>query len=336
MPIDILGPASAVNSTTTRPSETRLFGATDTFFRPCSSPSATDGTAVQAVFLNGLLQQVRRAIRGMGISEDNLDDDMLLKAIQAAQAGLASEAALLANMPVHAFVGSSGLIATTTGVGQIIVLTGQTIIRRGIRSYAMDDISLANRTFATVASRTYHLRWYAPGTGRATPASSWPAGRLFLEDLSDTVGYNPSSLAEANAAFDSTFDNVLLGRVVTNGSNALTLTPLLNIPALAADVFSYFDQTTPGAFTGPGATFLLACSHSVTINWARTPRFVAHIGVTGISSAAGPFLLNGYANLIGSISTSRYALAATVSTDWDEPPPTLTVYFSQLQFKAVN
>lgn len=258
MPLDILGPASAINSTTTRPAETRIFSVSDTFFRPCS-PGATDGTAVQAVFLNGVLQQLRRAIRGMGVTEDNADDDMLLKAIQAAASGLASEASLLVNMPIHGFVGAAGLIGTTTALGQIIVQTGQNIVRRGVRAYAMDDISLANRTFATIASRTYHLRWYAPGIGRATPASSWPAGRLFLEDLLDTAIYNPSSLAETAASFDSTYDSILLARIVTNGSNSLTVTPLLGLPWLNGQ-FTRAPEKPAASFT---------TLH--TFNWNRTP-----------------------------------------------------------------
>lgn len=332
MGLDILGPANAVNSTTARPAETRIFGGADTFFKPCSSPSALDGTAVQAVFLNGVLQQLRRAIRGMGVAEDN-SDDMLLKAIQAAQSGLVSEAALFANMPVHAFVGAAGTIAYSTGTGQIVVATGQSIIRRGIRAYAMDDIILANRTFNTSASKTYHLRWYAPGIGRATPAASWPAGRLYLEDLADG-GYNPSSLAEANASFDSSYDNVLLARIVTNGANALTVTALINLPHLFADLSSFFDQSTPGMFSLSG-NFALSCSHALGIGWARTPKWVAPIGWVAIGTASGAFLMNGYANQVSNLSLTRYSYSATVSTDLNEPAPTLNTYSSQLMIKAV-
>lgn len=262
MALDILGPANAPNAVTVRPPETRIFGALDTFFKPCTTPGSLDGTAVQAVFLNGMLQQLRRAIRGMGVAEDNADNDMLLKAIQAVGTGLVSEAALLANMPVHAALGTSGLVAHTVGAGQIVVSTGQSLVRRGVKAYAFDDISLANRTFATVASKTYHLRWYAPGIGRATPASSWPAGRLYLEDLADP-GYNPSALAEAASAFDAGFDNVLLARVVTNGANALTVTPLAALPWLSGS-FSRTNDKPAASFT---------TTHG--FNWNRTPSFMA-------------------------------------------------------------
>lgn len=81
---DLLGPADAPNAVTVRPAESRTFDADDTFFKDCVNGVAGTGTSIQQAFLNGLLQQVRRAIRGMSITEDNADDDMLLKAIQAA------------------------------------------------------------------------------------------------------------------------------------------------------------------------------------------------------------------------------------------------------------
>lgn len=83
MTVDLLGPANAANAVTVRPADARVFGTSDTFFQDCSSPSAKDGTRIMAAFLNGLLQQTRRAIRGMGITENNTSDDMLLNAILA-------------------------------------------------------------------------------------------------------------------------------------------------------------------------------------------------------------------------------------------------------------
>jgi hypothetical protein len=68
---DILGPASAANSVTTDPGESRSFGGTDSWFKDCSNPAAVDGTALQAAFLNGLLRQFRSAIRDAGVTEDN-------------------------------------------------------------------------------------------------------------------------------------------------------------------------------------------------------------------------------------------------------------------------
>ena len=89
---DLLGPASATNAVTTRKTDGRSFPTGDTWFKPCTTASAQDGTQIQADFLNGLLAQLRAAIRGNGkladgvtpvIAENNASDAMLLGAIQA-------------------------------------------------------------------------------------------------------------------------------------------------------------------------------------------------------------------------------------------------------------
>lgn len=84
---DLLGPSSAVGALLARPIETRVFGEGDTWFGPCTSPESRDGTQLQAVFLNGLLAQIRFALRASGIALDNADDAMLWKAMQAAVTG---------------------------------------------------------------------------------------------------------------------------------------------------------------------------------------------------------------------------------------------------------
>lgn len=89
MALDIVGPSSnAPNVITTRPADTRVFGADDTWFKDCT-PGNNDGTKVQAGFLNGMIAQVRKLIRGNGLNassqnivpEDNTDDFMMLRAI---------------------------------------------------------------------------------------------------------------------------------------------------------------------------------------------------------------------------------------------------------------
>jgi phage-related tail fiber protein len=79
---DILGPASASNALTLRPTDGRVFGAVDTWFGDCTTPSSNDGTLVQAAFLNGMLAQLRDTITASGITKDNADD-MLTRAIRA-------------------------------------------------------------------------------------------------------------------------------------------------------------------------------------------------------------------------------------------------------------
>ncbi len=88
---DLLGPASAPNAVTTRVAEYRTFGNVDTWFKPCSTPASQDGTQLQAPLMNGILAQLRGAIRGNGqlaagtgpvVPEVNTTDTMLLSAIQ--------------------------------------------------------------------------------------------------------------------------------------------------------------------------------------------------------------------------------------------------------------
>lgn len=88
---DLLGYGSnAPNVVTNRPTDTRTFGAADTWGKDCSSPDAQDGTGIVAGFMNGVLGQLRALIRGNGqtalladvVPVDNTDDTMVLKAIQ--------------------------------------------------------------------------------------------------------------------------------------------------------------------------------------------------------------------------------------------------------------
>ena len=86
---DIIGPGSTTpDVTTTRPADGRVMALLDTWFQDCSSSTAEDGTPIQAAWLNGVIAQLRTAIRGNGalaaggpvITEDN-SDTMLLAAI---------------------------------------------------------------------------------------------------------------------------------------------------------------------------------------------------------------------------------------------------------------
>lgn len=88
---DILGPANADNSVTVRPGETRTFASLDTWFQDCTSPTADDGTEIQASWLNGMLAAARSLWRSNGkmidgatdvIPETGTDDSGLTKAVQ--------------------------------------------------------------------------------------------------------------------------------------------------------------------------------------------------------------------------------------------------------------
>ena len=87
--IDVFGPANATNYTLTRPFDGRQFAAQDTYFQDCSSPTSTDGTDVQAAWLNQIVQNSRSIARANGLQLDGLTpvvkqdngDDLLLRGI---------------------------------------------------------------------------------------------------------------------------------------------------------------------------------------------------------------------------------------------------------------
>jgi hypothetical protein len=80
---DIFGPGlGAGNVVTVRPADARVIGASDTFAKNCSTPTAQDGTAILAEVFNQIIANLRAVVRGRGITENNADDNMLLKAVQ--------------------------------------------------------------------------------------------------------------------------------------------------------------------------------------------------------------------------------------------------------------
>lgn len=258
--IDLLGPATT-NAVSVRPSDTRIFGADDTYFKNCSSPSAQDGTKLDAGWFNGILMQLRRAIDGMGITRNNADDDMLLKAIKASNVQAISQASALQPLYPEITTPFDGTFSITVSTGQAVLTGGQVWVHRGLNVYQSDMFSLSDRTFVTAANKTYHMRWHAPGKGLATPASSYPYGRLLLRDLADP-SYNPSALAESHPNFDTDYDDMLFGRLTTNGSNAVTYQYLYNKAFLQAVVSK---QTRETGATDPGGYL------TPTYNWSRTP-----------------------------------------------------------------
>ena len=122
------------------------------------------------------------------------DLTQLLQSIQAATAGLAQ-------LPISAEVAGNGgrLQMDGAGTGDRVISAGQTITWRGHEAFAIDDYILADRT-VNVPAGTHHLRWS-------------PGGGFVLQSLAD-VAYNPSALVEESSAFDSTYDDLILGRFV--------------------------------------------------------------------------------------------------------------------------
>lgn len=122
MTIDLLGPGSnATNVTTARPTESRAFGTIDTWFQDCTTPSAGDGTRVPSAWLNAIKAQIVQAIRQSGVTQDNADDLMLWKAIQAAAAANVTAGTLVA---VQKFAASGTYTKTSGATRALVIATG--------------------------------------------------------------------------------------------------------------------------------------------------------------------------------------------------------------------
>lgn len=80
MTINDIGP-QAGNQVTTRPARATSRGAARTWFAPCSTPAAKDGTVLDADWFNDLTAQLRQVFDSSGIVVDGADD-MLWRAIK--------------------------------------------------------------------------------------------------------------------------------------------------------------------------------------------------------------------------------------------------------------
>jgi hypothetical protein len=203
---------------------------------------------------------------------------------------------------------SDNKLTITNSTGQVIVAADQSFIHRGLRRILTSDTLLASRTFATSANKIYHLRW------------QWTAGTpvYVLKDLADT-GYNPGAAAETSAIFDSKYDDMLIARVVTNGSNAPTVTALRNKHDLK-QMFAPAAATRSGTpVNGQGAnteTFAIA-----DLNWARTPMvlpvwMLQGVGSSGVNTGFSPDDVHDHDEVTIINVNTRYALSIAAARDY--------------------
>lgn len=216
----------------------------------------------------------------------------------------------VSTMPIFPEVDGAGTIAITAGSGNVVVDPGQGWVWRGIRAFSASDFSSGDRTFATAANKTYHLRWHAPGTGTATPAATYPNGRFELADMTSAIP------VETDASYDTTYDRMLIARIVTNGSNVPATTPLINKHRLR---LRYLSNDTRFTRTTSGAGLFVVPFAAVSMNWARTPAVTGSVarmfysGTLGAIPEEASLLLTGgpVSDSSGSAtpSVNRYAIA---------------------------
>lgn len=145
-------------------------------------------------------------------------------------------------------------LAITPSTGQVVVAGDQTFIHRGVRRVNTTATLVAARTFATTVSKIYHLRW------------RWNAGvpAYVLKDLADP-SYNPGAAAETSPIFDSTYDDMLIARVVTSAGNVPTVTALKNKHQLLL-------QSKKTGLAGNRNEYVFFIED--TFNWSRTPTWL--------------------------------------------------------------
>lgn len=206
-------------------------------------------------------------------------------------AGLGALIAALLNAPIFPEVlGATGLFTLTSPANNVRIAAGTQWVHRGVEKYTSVQTDLA-----TVASKTYHLRWT-------------PVGGFALMDLSNG-GYNPSAVPEGDVTFDSTYDDMLIARVVTSAGNVATILPLVNKNSLMTSVRVSGTPSYPGGGN-------LTWSASTSPNWARTPRIYTVTGAVQADMNPGGNM-DHFANWVDQIAVSRYGTAGRVTTDWE-------------------
>ena len=296
--VNIIGPGlTGDQATSSRPSQISTGSGIDLWFKDCTSEAAQDGTRLRAQWFNFVMAQFREAIRGMGIAENETDDTMLLKCFQALQNSN------WLNLPIYPeSLENDWLIDVTAGTGEVIVDAGQSFLHRGWNAVLTNDYTLGNRSKAHSANKTYHLRWqYNAGSPQ-----------FVLKDTADVV-YNPTAAAETNAGFDSTFDDMLIAKVVTNGSNVATITKLLNKAVLVDEVLNE-GQASP---RWQNMSYRVA---AFTYNWARTPQLGMEITLANTAPAGTSYP-----------GSSEFPGSATHDIDLDTRTRTVTRYSASMR-----
>lgn len=192
----------------------------------------------------------------------------------------------LDRLPIYPEIDTaSAKLALTATTGQIVIDGGQSFRHRGHRVVNTSDTASGSRTFATAINKTYHLRW------------TWSAGAGSYS-LVDMTSASPT---ESDRSYDSTYDRLLIARVVTNGSNVLTVTPYVNKHDLNAQGELLFnDVTWAGDLVAPSA---MLHGTVVTVDWGRRPQaamaMMTSISTTTTSDTLGTQQLNVGVNVRG-------------------------------------
>ena len=209
-----------------------------------SVANAQAGSKVPAKAVELPQREIVNVIEKAGLTPSNADTEQLWKALQVQLDGIRLQFPIFPECR-----NSNGTFdISTPSAGTIRVPAGIQYVMRGGTLY-----TTAQTNLTTLANKTYHLRWDKTNGFR-------------LRDLADT-GYNPTAAAESNAGFDTTYDDILIARVVTNGSNVAAITNLKNKAKLILQA-NRRDSLTEAL------NWVALAGSDVVLNWGRTPEIV--------------------------------------------------------------
>ncbi len=215
------------------------------------------GSKVPALAIEMPQREIRTVVTSVGLVPNKTDPTQLNAAIDAKIAlaigsGESPLDDLLALLRTKIFaypeiLTSDGKIpCLSPSTGNFRVPLGYTFRHRGVF-----DVTTVQSDFATSANKIYHCFWD-------------PTDGVQFKDLAD-ISYNPTSAPETSVIFQSGYDRMLICRVVTDASNVLTITNLVNRDRLSlSQIMTATDLTAAGAQEA-------RCAVSLTLNWARQP-----------------------------------------------------------------
>lgn len=231
------------------------------------------GTVAKATWFNTIQRELAAIIQKFGGVLDPNNDRQLLDTINRITLVRADPrvkgARPVGKIPYYPDIltPSATLAMSVQGDNSLCINPEQFFIWRGVWKINTSDYNLASRTFAFVANATYHLRWRA-------------SVGFELKNLQD-AHYNPGALLETHTAFDTTYDDVLLARIITSDTNVPTITLLKNQHMLRTvwhsdDIPCWVGLQTNQVYHQTPAQAIYA------LNWGRCP--ITHFfGMSGFN-----------------------------------------------------
>lgn len=241
------------------------------------------------------LQQVRKAIAAMISAATGGGDTSQYLLMSQARARLPFFPEILS--------ADGRMNVSSPATGTILVPAAVSFQHRGIFPVSTSSYSEGARTFTTVANKTYHLRWDQTNGFR-------------LRDVVDAT-YNPTLLAETNPIFDSSFDDMLIARVVTNSGNVAAVTNLMNKDRSG---FRQYTGRLTDVFVDNniyGTNGVRRNNNLFQYDWARTPLMSSIDVVMGAAEPSPTGTgIHGAANAVFNKIINRYSTVFDVATDF--------------------